>query len=55
MIMVETGGGGGYGSPSERPRELVERDVLRGYISVEAAERDYGIKLGPKSLDADTS
>ena len=30
MIVVETGGGGGYGSPSERPRELVERDLRLG-------------------------
>ena len=44
-IIVETGGGGGYGPPSERPRELLERDVRRGYVSVEAAERDYGLKI----------
>ena len=43
-ITVETGGGGGYGAPSERPRESVERDVMRGYISAEAAARDYGAK-----------
>ena len=33
MIIVETGGGGGYGPPSERPRELIERDLRRGYVS----------------------
>jgi N-methylhydantoinase B len=44
-IIVETGGGGGYGLPSERPRELIERDVLRGYVTPRAAERDYGVKL----------
>jgi N-methylhydantoinase B len=42
-IVVETGGGGGYGPPSERPRELIERDARRGYISKEAAEREYGV------------
>jgi N-methylhydantoinase B len=41
-IIVETGGGGGYGPPSERPRDLIERDVRRGYVSAEAAARDYG-------------
>jgi N-methylhydantoinase B len=46
-ITVETGGGGGYGSPSDRPRKLVERDVRRGYISVEAAARDYGFDVDP--------
>ena len=45
MIIVETGGGGGYGPPSERPRELIERDLRRGYVSVEAAERDYRVKV----------
>src|SRR5262245_16663483 len=44
-IIVETGGGGGYGPPSERPRELIERDLRRGYISLDAMERDYGIKV----------
>lgn len=41
-IIVETGGGGGYGEPSERPRELVERDLRRGYVSAEVSARDYG-------------
>jgi N-methylhydantoinase B len=40
-IIVETGGGGGYGAPRERPKDLVERDLRRGYISAEAAARDY--------------
>jgi N-methylhydantoinase B len=44
-IIVETGGGGGYGPPSERSRKLVERDLRRGYVSMEAAQRDYGVKL----------
>jgi len=42
-LLVETGGGGGYGSPSERPRELIERDLQRGYISRELAAREYGV------------
>ncbi len=40
-IIVETGGGGGYGRPSERPGELVDRDLRRGYVSAEAAAQDY--------------
>jgi len=43
VVCLETGGGGGYGPPAERARELVERDVLRGYVSKEAAARDYGV------------
>jgi N-methylhydantoinase B len=44
-IVVETGGGGGYGPPTERPRELIERDLRRGYVSTEAAAKDYGAKI----------
>ena len=55
MIIVETGGGGGYGAPSERPRELVERDLRRGYVSVDGLERDYGTTLGSEFLNADRS
>ena len=46
-IIVETGGGGGYGPPHERKRELLERDLRRGYVSLDAARRDYGIALNP--------
>ena len=44
-IIVETGSGGGYGPPSERARDLVERDVRRGFISAEAAAEDYGAAI----------
>jgi N-methylhydantoinase B len=39
---VETGGGGGFGDPFERPAAQVLWDVTSGYVSVEAARRDYG-------------
>jgi len=45
IVVVETGGGGGYGPPQQRAIELIERDLRRGYISREAAERDYGIAV----------
>jgi N-methylhydantoinase B len=47
-IIVETGGGGGYGPPHERGRELLERDLRRGYVSTDAARRDYGIAIEPR-------
>jgi len=43
---VETGGGGGYGAPAERPLPLIQRDLDAGYVSAAAAERDYGITIG---------
>ncbi len=42
-VRMFTGGGGGYGEPKKRPVELVERDVVRGLVSRERAENDYGV------------
>ena len=50
-ISVRTGGGGGHGNPFERDLELVRLDVVRGYVSREAAQRDYGVVLQPGTLD----
>jgi N-methylhydantoinase B len=41
-VLVRTPGGGGYGDPRDRPRELIHRDVTRDYFSRESAESDYG-------------
>lgn len=42
-LMLETGGGGGWGDPYERPAETVLADVIDGYVSPERAEADYGV------------
>ena len=42
-VRMATGGGGGYGDPRERPVELVQRDVIRGFVSPESARDDYGV------------
>jgi N-methylhydantoinase B len=42
FIRLTTGGGGGYGKPEERERNLVEADLIDGYVSREAAEGVYG-------------
>ena len=44
-VTVMTGGGGGYGNPLERDPRLVLNDVVNGFVSREAAERDYGVAL----------
>jgi N-methylhydantoinase B len=41
-LRIRTGGGGGYGPPAERPDEAIWHDVREGYVSAEAARRDYG-------------
>jgi N-methylhydantoinase B len=40
-VSYRTCGGGGYGPPEERDRELVARDVREGKVSLERARKDY--------------
>jgi N-methylhydantoinase B len=41
-VRIQTGGGGGFGDPRRRSRERVRTDLLRGYVSPEAAREIYG-------------
>lgn len=41
-LIVETPGGGGKGSPEARRREKLAEDVKAGFVSEEAALREYG-------------
>ena len=42
---------GGYGDPLERKPELVLEDVIDDYVSIERAEKDYGVVI--RALDPD--
>jgi N-methylhydantoinase B len=42
-VRIWTGGGGGYGDPKHRDRERVRTDVMRGYVSPDAAREIYGL------------
>lgn len=42
LISHRTGGGGGYGDPATRDRNLVAEDVRDGYVTVAAARDSYG-------------
>lgn len=53
VVIQTSGGGGGWGDPFERDPALVLRDVIEGYVSVEAAERDYGVVLAPDGQRVD--
>jgi N-methylhydantoinase B len=44
-VRLETPGGGGFGAPAAREPEHVARDVRLGYVSSQAAERDYHVVL----------
>ena len=50
---ISSGGGGGYGSPLDRPAEDVRADVYQGYVSVKAAAELYGVVLDPVSYEID--
>jgi N-methylhydantoinase B len=54
--VLESGGGGGVGNPRERPVDAVARDVRLGYISAEAARREYGVAFdAAQNVDADAT
>jgi len=44
-FLVEVGGGGGFWNPLERDPERVLVDVRSGYVSLEAARREYGVVI----------
>ncbi len=49
IVSCQTGGGGGYGPAFDRLVDEVAADVLRGYVTVEGAARDYGVVIDPES------
>jgi N-methylhydantoinase B len=52
-VTIDAAGGGGHGNPLEREPEMVERDVIEGYVSIEAAKKDYGVVIDPKTMKVD--
>ena len=48
-LTFRTAGGGGWGEPRQRERAAIERDIAAGYVSPEAARRDYGHAPPPAS------
>lgn len=56
QVAFQLGGGGGWGNPKARDPERVRSDVLNGYVSLEAARRDYGVAFhADLSIDEDTT
>lgn len=44
-VLMAPPGGAGYGDPFHRPVDAVLADVVSGYVSLESAERDYGVVI----------
>ena len=44
-VSLMEAGGGGFGEPTARVRDLVLRDVRDGFVSLDSARRDYGVEI----------
>ena len=44
-LIISMPGGGGLGNPRKRPTTVVAEDVRQGFISSDAARRDYGVAV----------
>jgi len=53
LVIQKTAGGCGVGDPFARDPAAVLHDVLNQYVSVEAAERDYGVVIDAKRRSVD--
>jgi N-methylhydantoinase B len=50
IIRVLTATGAGWGDPMRRDLELVKQDVRNGYVTLEQAEKYYGVVFDPETL-----
>ena len=41
-FLLQSAGGGGYGDPRQRDRAALNRDIAEGYVTQDAAVKDYG-------------
>ena len=51
VLLLETGGGGGHGHPFDRDPHAVLRDVQDGFVTPDAALRDYGVVIVHDTTD----
>ncbi|MES2534367.1 MAG: hydantoinase B/oxoprolinase family protein [Pseudomonadota bacterium] len=50
---LKSGGGGGFGNPTERSLDKIEQDVRNGYVSAASARTLYGAVIDPATGIAD--
>jgi N-methylhydantoinase B len=53
LLVKISGGGSGVGDPREREPERVLNDVVDGFISLEAAEKLYGVAIDAAKMAID--
>jgi N-methylhydantoinase B len=53
VVLARSGGGGGWGDPFDRDPQMVLEDVLDEYISIECAEKNYGVVIDRESMKVD--
>ena len=41
-FFLDKAGGGGFGDPKKRDPMAIRHDIAEGYVTPEAAKRDYG-------------
>ena len=51
IVRYVTPGGGGYGDPLRRDPQAVLADVRNGWVSVGAAQREYGVVVVEREDD----
>jgi N-methylhydantoinase B len=55
VIVIDVAGGGGFGNPLERDPEMVQEDVIQGYVSIEKAKEDYGVVVDAGTMKVDAA
>ncbi len=53
VVTIDAPGGGGNGVAFEREPEMVQQDVIEGYVSMEKAKEEYGVVIKPETGDID--
>ena len=54
-VILALPGGGGFGNPMERDVQRVLDDARAGYVSIAAAEQEYGVAIDAATLEIDAA
>ena len=55
IIRITSSGGGGWGSPLDRPPEKVLEDVLQHFVTIQGAREEYGVVIRGNAVDYDAT